>query len=102
MWKRHPRASTFGSGELSPVVLGCCDNGDQPEDGPENGLQSLERAKHRRVTAVTFVIEEQTVLKKGSGGGSAPTGMELTSFPFIGSTKSGKRAGMAERDSKFQ
>ena len=29
------------------------------------GLQSLERAKHRRVTAVTFVIEEQAVPKNG-------------------------------------
>jgi plasmid replication initiation protein len=29
------------------------------------GLQSLERAKPRRVTAVTFVIEEQAVPKKG-------------------------------------
>jgi ATP-dependent DNA ligase len=30
------------------------------------GLQSLERAKHRRVTAVTFVIEEQAVPKRVS------------------------------------
>jgi hypothetical protein len=40
-------------------------NGDQPEEGLKIGLQSLERAKHRRATAVTFVIEEQAVPKKG-------------------------------------
>jgi hypothetical protein len=39
-------------------------NGDQPEEGLKIGLQSLERAKHRRLTAV-FVIEEQAVPKKG-------------------------------------
>ena len=62
--KRHPRASTSGLGELSPTVW-MLRLTEINRKGLKIGLQSLERAKHRRVTAVTFVIEEQAVPKKG-------------------------------------
>jgi hypothetical protein len=51
---------TAGLGNFSSGAR-CCDTGDQQKDCIDIGVESLERSKHRRVTSVTFSMEEQAV-----------------------------------------
>jgi hypothetical protein len=62
--KRHPRASTSGLGEPCQRSLDVAITEINGKTDLKIGLQSLKRAKHRRVTAVTFVIEASCAQKR--------------------------------------
>jgi plasmid replication initiation protein len=59
--EHHPRSSATDLGELSPTALDVAILEINKKTDLRIEVESLERSKHRRVTSVTFSIQEQAV-----------------------------------------